>query len=164
VTPGSCQRRGAAREWLVSTACALLVGADASGCAGDQAHASPRVVAPADAASEANVPGPKGDQAAKDAAAEPARKDAEPSDATLGHLGDDAAATDPDALEGLTRAQVRARRGPPTRMLGQSWIYTPDQPGCREMIVSEVVTFKGEIVVSVRLDRARTHKICADYR
>jgi hypothetical protein len=146
------------------TACTMLLGAAASGCAGDQAHGSPPVGVLADAASEANAPGSEGEQVPKDAAAEPERMDAEPSDAALVHVDSDAAAPDPDALEGLTRTQVRARRGPPTRVRGQSWIYTPEQPGCREMIVSEVVTFKGGIVASVRLERSRTNRICEGFR
>jgi hypothetical protein len=117
-----------------------------------------------DAAAEANAPGLEGEPAPRDAAAEPERMGAELSDAALAHVDGDAAAPDPDVLEGLTRTQVRARRGPPTRVRGQSWIYTPEQPGCREAIVSEVVVFKGEIVASVRLERSRTNRICESFR
>jgi hypothetical protein len=72
----------------------------------------------------------------------------------------DASPTEPSSLVGLTRAQLRARRGPPLQDRGAEWVYTPDQPGCREVIVSEVVAFKGDKVASVRLERTRTHKIC----
>ncbi len=65
-----------------------------------------------------------------------------------------------DSVIGLTRAQLRARRGPPTEMRGKDWIYTPDQPGCRDVIVSEVMTFKRNVVAAVRLQRRQTDKIC----
>jgi len=65
-----------------------------------------------------------------------------------------------DSVLGLTRAQLRAHRGPPTEMRGNVWIYTPDQPGCRDVIVSEVMTFKRNVVAAVRLQRRQTGKIC----
>jgi hypothetical protein len=66
-----------------------------------------------------------------------------------------------DNLIGLTRSQVKARRGAPTTVRGAAWIYTPEQPGCRETIISEVVTFnKRGVVASVELERKRTNKMC----
>jgi hypothetical protein len=61
---------------------------------------------------------------------------------------------------GLTRAQVRARRGPPTEIRGSDWIYTPEQEGCRDVIISEVLTFKGGVVVKFHLQRRQTGKVC----
>ena len=62
---------------------------------------------------------------------------------------------------GLTRAQVRARRGPPTQIRGNESIYTPpEQEGCRDVIISEVLTFKGDVVVKLRLQRRQTGKVC----
>ena len=62
---------------------------------------------------------------------------------------------------GLTRAQVRARRGPPTQIRGNEWIYTPpEQEGCRDVIISEVLTFKSGVVVKFRLQRKQTGKVC----
>jgi hypothetical protein len=65
-----------------------------------------------------------------------------------------------DSLIGLTRDQVRSRRGTPTKEGAKEWVYTPDQPGCRDMIVSEVVTFDRDVVMSVRLQRRQTGKHC----
>jgi hypothetical protein len=65
-----------------------------------------------------------------------------------------------EPVMGLTRAQVRARRGPPTEIRGNDWIYTPDQEGCRDVIISEVLTFKGGGVVRFRLQRRQTGKVC----
>lgn len=66
-----------------------------------------------------------------------------------------------DDLVGLTRSQVKARRGAPTTVRGNSWIYTPEQLGCRETIISEVVTFNRRgVVASVDLERKRTTKMC----
>ena len=65
-----------------------------------------------------------------------------------------------ESLVGLTRAQVKAREGRPTEERGHEWIYTPDQPGCRDIIISEIITFKGGVVVSVRMQRSQTHKMC----
>lgn len=75
-------------------------------------------------------------------------------------VGDGAPVDKADSVIGLTRAQLRARRGPPTEMRGNDWIYTPDQPGCRDAIVSEVMTFKRNVVATVRLQRRQTGKIC----
>jgi hypothetical protein len=73
----------------------------------------------------------------------------------------DAAPTaDKGSLLGLTRAEVRAVRGRPTLVRGQEWIYTPEQPGCRDVIISEVVGFAGDVVSRVRLERTLTHKVC----
>ena len=70
----------------------------------------------------------------------------QPLSAPEGHGAKPAAAPSPesntsDGIVGLTRSQVKSRRGPPTAVRGAAWIYTPEQPGCREMIISEVVTF-----------------------
>jgi hypothetical protein len=64
------------------------------------------------------------------------------------------------SLVGLTRAQVVERQGQPTEKHGNTWIYTPQSTGCREEIISEVVTFKGNVVVSVDMRLDRTKKIC----
>jgi hypothetical protein len=62
---------------------------------------------------------------------------------------------------GLTRAQVRARRGPPTEIRGNDWIYTPpEQEGCRDVIISDVLTFKGGVVVKFHPQRRQTGKVC----
>jgi hypothetical protein len=78
------------------------------------------------------------------------------------HLDAGASAEDlsQDSIMGLTRAQLLVRRGPPTEKRGTEWVYTPDQPGCREMIVSEIVAFKRNVVASVRLEHSRTGKVC----
>jgi hypothetical protein len=73
----------------------------------------------------------------------------------------DEAAAATESLIGLTRDQVRSRRGRPTKEGAKEWVYTPDQPGCRDMIVSEVVTFDREVVVSVHVERRQTGKHCA---
>ena len=65
-----------------------------------------------------------------------------------------------EPVMGLTRAQVRARRGRPTEVRGNDWIYTPDQEGCRDVIISEVLTFKGGVVVRFHLQRRQTGKVC----
>jgi len=81
--------------------------------------------------------------------------------ATGVHTDADGDPVDPsDSVIGLTRAQVRVRRGPPTEVHGSDWIYTPDQPGCRDVIVSEVMTFKRNVVATVRLQRRQTGKVC----
>jgi hypothetical protein len=64
------------------------------------------------------------------------------------------------SMVGLTRAQLEARFGPPTAKRGREWIYTPPQPGCQEEIVSEILTFKGDVVASVDLEWTRTNKVC----
>jgi hypothetical protein len=64
------------------------------------------------------------------------------------------------SLVGMTRAAVKACRGRPTEQHGDEWVYAPREPGCREMIVSEVVRFKGGVVVSVGRRDKRTNKIC----
>ena len=74
--------------------------------------------------------------------------------------GDGETADTSDSVIGLTRAQLRVRRGPPTEVHGSDWIYTPDQPGCRDVIVSEVMTFKRNVVATVRLQRRQTGKVC----
>jgi hypothetical protein len=79
-------------------------------------------------------------------------------DAAVAGTGAEAASV--DSIMGLTRPQLLVRRGPPTEKRGLEWVYTPDQPGCREMIVSEIITFKRNVVASVRLEHARTHKVC----
>jgi len=89
----------------------------------------------------------------------------QPLSAPEGHGAKPAAAPSPesntsDGIVGLTRSQVKSRRGPPTAVRGAAWIYTPEQPGCREMIISEVVTFKRGVVASVELERKRTNKVC----
>jgi hypothetical protein len=61
---------------------------------------------------------------------------------------------------GMTRAQVRARRGPPTEIRGNDWIYTPDQHECRDVIISEVLTFKRGVVAGFDLRRRQTGKVC----
>jgi hypothetical protein len=75
--------------------------------------------------------------------------------------GDDDVVDLSEPVMGLTRAQVRARRGPPTQIRGNEWIYTPpEQEGCRDVIISEVLTFKGDVVVKFRLQRKQTGKVC----
>jgi hypothetical protein len=69
-----------------------------------------------------------------------------------------------DPLVGLTRAQVKARRGPPTQKRGQEWLYTPDQGGCDDLIVSEIVVFKDGVVAGVRPEMTRTEKVCRGER
>jgi hypothetical protein len=75
--------------------------------------------------------------------------------------GDDEVVDLSEPVMGLTRAQVRARRGPPTQIRGNEWIYTPpEQEGCRDVIISEVLTFKSDVVVKFRLQRKQTGKVC----
>jgi hypothetical protein len=68
--------------------------------------------------------------------------------------------SDPASLVGLSRTQLEALRGKPTKKEGSRWIYTPDQPGCREVVVSEVVTFKGDRIAGATLEHRRTGRIC----
>lgn len=68
--------------------------------------------------------------------------------------------TSPDSLIGLTRKQLLGRRGAPSKKAGHQWIYTPDQAGCRDIVVSEIVTFEGDRVTRVSLQRRRTGKHC----
>ncbi|HXJ21349.1 MAG TPA: hypothetical protein VMT03_14050 [Polyangia bacterium] len=65
-----------------------------------------------------------------------------------------------DSLVGLTRKQLLARRGAPTRKEGGRWIYTSDQSGCRDRIVNEVVTFEGDRVARVTLQFRHTTEDC----
>ena len=65
-----------------------------------------------------------------------------------------------ESLVGLTRAQVKARQGQPTEERQNEWVYTPDQPGCRDVIISEILTFRKGVVASVRLQRSQTNKVC----
>jgi hypothetical protein len=65
-----------------------------------------------------------------------------------------------DSLIGLTRKQLLARRGAPSKKSGAQWIYTPEQPGCRDIIVSEIVTFEGDRVTRVSLQRRHTGRHC----
>jgi hypothetical protein len=78
-------------------------------------------------------------------------------------LVDAAAADQPAAsssLVGLTHKQLLARRGAPTRKEGGRWIYTPEQPGCRDVVVSEVVSFEGDRVARVTLQHRHTGRAC----
>ena len=95
-------------------------------CTNDDAHAATRPAPKVDGGTRHEV------RAVADAgrAASPAKAKAK-SGADAGASSD---ATSPDALIGLTRAQLMVRRGPPTEKRGVEWVYTPDQPGCREMI------------------------------
>lgn len=70
---------------------------------------------------------------------------------------------DETSLLGLTAEQVKARRGAPTKQTRREWVYTPEQEGCREVIVSEVLKFKRGKVASVTLRRRQTNKRC-DHR
>jgi len=120
-------------------------------CSIDRAHGEPPATANADGAAEASPRRPQGEQPPPPAQSHPARPAAE-SDPSVDSL---------DNLIGLTRSQVKARRGAPTRVRGAAWIYGPEQPGCRETIISEVVTFdKRGVVASVELERKRTNKMC----
>jgi hypothetical protein len=75
--------------------------------------------------------------------------------------GDDQVVDLSEPVMGLTRAQVRARRGPPTEIRGSDWIYTPpEQEGCRDVIISDILTFKGGVVVKFHLQRRQTGKVC----
>ena len=74
--------------------------------------------------------------------------------------GDDEVVDLSEPVMGLKRAQVRARRGPPTEIRGNDWIYTPEQEGCRDVIISEVLTFKSGVVVKFHLQRRQTGKVC----
>ncbi len=114
-------------------------------CSADDAHASPASPAAVDAGKPSD-------------ARLAAHGHAHAQDASVAAAGGEAAS--PDSIIGLTRAQLLVRRGLPTEKRGTEWVYTPDQPGCREMIVSEIVSFKRNVVASVRLEHARTHKVC----
>jgi hypothetical protein len=65
-----------------------------------------------------------------------------------------------DSLVGLTRKQLLARRGAPTKKEDGRWIYTPEQPGCRDVVVSEVISFEGERVAHVTLQHRHTGRAC----
>jgi hypothetical protein len=124
----------------------LLLSVAACGCAVEEAHCAEHTAVRVDGGSKRSVSEKK-------------------------HVRPDGAADSPntvskskDRLVGLTRAQVKARRGPPTQERGHEWVYTPDQPGCRDIIVSEIVTFKGDVVVSVQLEMTDTHKVCGGER
>lgn len=122
-------------------------------CTNDDAYASPRPAPKVDAGSRHDV------RAVADAGravspADAGRVKAKPKV----RASSDAAST--DEVIGLTRAQLMARRGPPTKKRGLEWVYTPDQPGCRDMIISEVFTFKRNVVASFRLDSVQTHQVC----
>jgi hypothetical protein len=65
-----------------------------------------------------------------------------------------------EALIGLTRKQLLARRGAPTRKEGNRWIYKGDKLGCRDEFVVEIVTFEGDRVAHVRLEHHHTNKHC----
>ena len=129
----------------------LLVVTAVLGCAGRDAHGSAPALAAPDGGTKARAPKAPPPDAGATPAGEARPAKGQPAEAE---------GTDPEALVGLTRAQLRARRGPPTEVRGKTWVYTPDQPGCREEIVSEVVSFKGDVVASVKLQRTRTHKVC----
>ena len=120
-------------------------------CTIDRAHGEPPATATADGAAGASPRRPQGGQPPPPAQGHPARPATEPNPA-----GDSL-----DNLIGLTHSQVKARRGAPTTVRGAAWIYTSEQPGCRETIISEVVTFnKRGVVASVELERRRTNKMC----
>jgi hypothetical protein len=92
----------------------------------------------------------------------PAATDSRPApDAGTPAGGDDEVVDLSEPVMGLTRAQVRTRRGPPTEVRGNEWIYTPEQEGCRDVIISDVLTFKGGVVVKLRLQRRQTGKVCS---
>ena len=114
-------------------------------CTNNDAYASPRPAAKVDAG---KLPAAR---AVVDAGSPPSpRADSSPR----------TEAASPDSIIGLTRSQLIARMGPPTKKRGAEWIYTPDQPGCRDMITSEVYTFKRNVVASFRLDSVQTHQVC----
>ncbi len=124
----------------------LLLSVAACGCAVEEAHGAGRTAARADDGTKRSVSEKK--RVHPDGAADSAATVSKPK----------------DSLVGLTRAQVKALRGPPTRERGDEWVYTPDQPGCRDMIVSEIVTFKRGVVASVGLEMTMTNKVCGGER
>jgi hypothetical protein len=65
-----------------------------------------------------------------------------------------------ESLIGLTGKQLLARRGAPTRKEGNRWIYKGDQPGCHDIIAFDVVTFEGDRVARVTVERHHTMKEC----
>ena len=117
----------------------------ASGCSIEVAHGSPRRATAIDAGATTEVRESSGSHRGG-AGFVPAKKGGRP------------------YLVGLTRAQVKKRLGSPTEERNGAWVYTPEQPGCREEVVSEVVTFKDDVVIAVDLQRVRTNKVCRDLR
>jgi hypothetical protein len=65
-----------------------------------------------------------------------------------------------DSLVGLTRTEVKARRGSPTEQHGDEWVYTRKQAGCRDRIEREVVRFEHVVVARVSLRSKQTNKVC----
>lgn len=62
---------------------------------------------------------------------------------------------------GLTRAEVSARRGAPTRASGNEWVYALGPAGCSDFSYSEVLVFKGKVVARVRVEKKRRFGDCA---
>jgi hypothetical protein len=124
----------------------LLLSVAASGCAVEEAHCAEHTAARVDGGSKRSVSEKK--RVRPDGAAD----------------SQNTVSKSKESLVGLTHAQVKARRGPPTQERGDEWVYTPDQPGCRDMIVSEIVTFKRGVVASVGLEMTMTNKVCGGER
>ena len=123
--------------WLSVAAC---------GCTVEEAHGAARTATRADGGAKPSVSEKKGGR--PDGAAHSAAT----------------ASKSEDSLVGLTRAQVKARRGPPTQDRGREWVYRSDQPGCDDTVFIEIVTFKRDVVASVQLQITDTHKVCRGER
>jgi hypothetical protein len=129
---------------VVSSACTVEAAQKSTATISSDAGTKPRAHRPDLAAARATVPARDGgDRTGRDAQA--------------GNTNDPDGAGSPI---GLTRAQLRAHRGLPTEIRGNNWIYTPDQPGCREVILSEVMAFKHGVVTAYRVERKQTHQDC----
>lgn len=70
----------------------------------------------------------------------------------------------PNDLVGLTQTQLEARHGRPFETHGNRWIYRLKSPGCSDVILSEVFTFKKGRVANVTLQRQPTTIDCNDYQ
>jgi hypothetical protein len=141
----------------VSNSCSAFLGIlvlllAASGCSIEAAHGGPRRAKAIDAGATTAVRQSSGPAATKSARSAPHRA---PVAAKKGRR---------PYLVGLTRAQAEKLLGTPTEERDGVVIYTPAQPGCREEIVSEVVTFKDGVVAAVDLQIKPTNKICRERR
>jgi hypothetical protein len=106
------------------------------------------------------APAPRRPPSTQMADAGPAQLNADASvGRSAGHRRDREVARE-DSLMGLTRAEVKARRGSPTEQHGDEWVYTPKQAGCRDRIDSEVIRFEHDVVARVDLRSKQTNKVC----
>jgi hypothetical protein len=132
---------------------ALVLLLAVGGCSIEAAHGGPRRAKAIDAGTTTAVRKSSGPAATKSARSAPHHAGGPPV-AAKERLWPD--------LVGLTRAQAEKLLGTLTEEREGVVIYTPPQPGCREEILREVVTYKDGVVAAVDLQSVPTNKICKE--